>query len=110
MITQKGDTGVPATTGGGVGVTVSTKAVEAVSAPSGTVTVMVAEPLAPTDGTTRTVRAPAAPPKEMDSSGTSEVFEDLPLRVSAAAGVWPSATVTGIGPVVVSWAMERSYN
>ena len=79
-------------------VTVSTKVSEAASAPSETLTVMVAVPVRPAAGVTVTVRFAPLPPKAMPLRGTRVVLLELPVRASAPAAVSTSPTVNARGP------------
>ena len=88
--------------GGVLGFTVNTKLVDAVAAPSLTVTVMVEAPLAPATGVIATVRFAPLPPKAMFASGTSAVFVELPVSVKVPGGVSASPMVNAIGAVGVS--------
>ena len=87
--------------GGVFGLTVSTKFVDVVSAPSLTVTVMVDVPLAAATGVMVTVRFAPLPPKAMFASGTSAVFDELPASVKVPSGVSASPMVNAIGEVGV---------
>ena len=88
--------------GGVFGLTVNTKFVDVVSAPSLTVTVMVDVPLPPEAGVTTTLRLAPLPPNVMLAFGTSVVFDELPASVKLASGVSASPTVKAIGAVGVS--------
>ena len=87
--------------GGVLGFTVNTKLVDAVSAPSLTVTVMEEVPLAPATGVMATVRFAPFPPKAMFASGTSAAFDELPASVKLPGGVSASPTVNAIAEVGV---------
>ncbi len=87
--------------GGVLGFTVNRKLIDAVSAPSLTVTVMVEAPLAPATGVMVTVRFAPLPPKAMFASGTSVVFDELPASVKVPSGVSASPMVNAIGEVGV---------
>ncbi len=85
--------------------TVSTKGSLAVSAPSLTVTVIVAVPLWFAAGVTVTVRLAPLPPNTMFAVGTSVGLDELPLSVRLPAAVSASPTVKAIAPVPVSSAI-----
>src|SRR5712691_1677865 len=87
-------------------VTVSTKFVLAVSAPSLTVAVIVAVPNWLAAGVTVTVRFAPAPPNTMFAFGTSVGFDEVPLTVKLP-GVSASPTVKVIAPVVMSSLIVR---
>ena len=79
-----------------------TKFVEAVSAPSLTVTVIVAVPLSPAAGVMTTLRsAPVPPPKVMLAIGTNVAFEEVAESVNPLGGVSASPMVKAIAPVGV---------
>ena len=88
--------------------TVSTKVSAAVSAPSLTVTVIVAVPVLPAAGVTVRVRFAPLPPKRMLASGTRVWLLLLPVTVSDPAAVSMSPTVKVIAPVAVSWLVVWS--
>jgi hypothetical protein len=81
--------------------TVSTNASLAVSTPSLTVAVIVAEPVWLAAGLTVTVRLLPLPPNTMFPLGTSVGFDELPLKVRFAATVSGSPTVKPIAAVGV---------
>ena len=81
--------------------TVRTKFVEAVSAPSLTVIVIVEVPLPPAAGVTTTLRLAPLPPKTILASGTSAAFEDVAESVKAPIAVSASPIVKAIAPVGV---------
>src|SRR6187200_3620576 len=82
--------------------TVNTKFVDAVSAPSLTVTVMVEVPLSPAAGVmTRLRLAPVPPPKVMLAFGTNVAFDEVPETVNPVGCVSASPIVKAIGPVGV---------
>ena len=82
--------------------TVKTKLVEAVSAPSLTVIVIVEVPLPPAAGVMTALRPAPLPPKTMLATGTRVASEEVADRVNAFGEVWASPTVKPIGPVGVS--------
>src|SRR6266511_3277723 len=84
------------------GLTISTKVSLAVSAPSLTVTVIVAVPVCPAAGVTVTVRLAPLPPKTMLPLCTNVGLDELPLTVRLPAAVSTSPTVKLIAPVWVS--------
>ena len=82
--------------------TVKTKFVEALSAPSVTVTVIVVVPLTSGAGVMTTLRfAPVPPPKVILAFGTSVAFDEVPDRVNPLGCVSASMMVKSIGPVGV---------
>src|SRR5688572_552025 len=88
--------------GGVLALTVKTKFVAAVSAPSLTVTVIVAVPLSPVAGVMTTLRsAPVPPPKVMLAFGTKVAFDEVPESVNPLGGVSASLMVKAIAPVGV---------
>ena len=82
--------------------TVNTKFVEAVSAPSLTVIVIVEVPLPPEAGVMTALRPAPLPPKTILATGTSVASEEVADRVNAFGDVWASPTVKAIGLVGVS--------
>src|SRR5437660_520220 len=81
--------------------TVSRKLRLAISAPSLTVTVIVAEPVRPEAGVTIRVRFAPESPKRMLLKGTRVGLEQLALKVRSPGAVSSSPTVKGIGPTAV---------
>ena len=82
-------------------VTVSTKLLLALRAPSLTTMVIVEVPLCAEAGVRVTVRLPPVPPKTMLALGTSVGFDELPVTVRLPAAVSTSPTVNGIAAVGV---------
>ncbi len=82
--------------------TVKTKLVEAVSAPSLTVIVIVEVPLPPAAGVMTALRPAPLPPKTILATGTSVASDEVADRVNAFGEVWASPTVKAIGAVGVS--------
>src|SRR3954463_11486475 len=87
--------------GGKPPLTVGTKLMFALNAPSLALTVMVALPVLPTTGETVTVRLLPLPPKKMFASGTNEGLDEAPLTDRFPAGDCASPTVKSIGPTGV---------
>ena len=85
-----------------MGLTVSTNMALASSAPSLTVTVIVAVPVWLAKGVTATVRLGPLPPKVMLPTGTSPGLEELPDTVRVSAAVSTSSTVNARAAVAVS--------
>ena len=79
--------------------TVTTNVSLAVSEPSLTVTVIVAEPVCPLAGVTVTVRLAPEPPRTTFAVGTSVVFDEDRVTVRLAAVVSMSPTVNASAPV-----------
>ena len=95
--------------GGVFGLTVKTKFVDAVSAPSLTVTVMVDVPLPPATGVMTTFRfAPLPPPKVILASGTRVVFDEVPETVNPLGCVSASPIVKPMGELGVSSFVDWS--
>ena len=88
--------------GGVFGLTVNTKFVEAVSAPSLTVIVIVEVPLPPAAGVMTALRAAPLPPKTMLATGTSVALDEVADSVNAFGEVSVSPIVKAIGLVGVS--------
>ncbi len=76
-------------------VTWTVKVSAVASTPSDTSTRIGAEPVAKGDGTTCTVRSAPAPPKITPGTSTSWPLSDSARRVSSAAGLSASSTVSG---------------
>ncbi len=83
--------------GGVFGLTVNTKFVDVVSAPSLTVTVMVDVPLPPAAGVMTALRPAPLPPKTILATGTSVAFDEVADSVNAFGEVSASPTVKAIG-------------
>src|SRR5436190_1993898 len=91
-----------------VGVTVRTKLSLAVSEPSLTVAVIVAEPNWLLAGVTEIVRLAPEPPKTMPLLGTSAGLDEELLRTRLEAAVSASPTVNPIGSADPPWTIVWS--
>src|SRR5437879_1541965 len=89
----------------GNGSTVRRKALLVLADPSVTVKVIVVLPICPAAGVIVTERLLPAPPQIILASATSAGFEEEPVKLRVSTGLSTSATVTGIGPSVMSRAV-----
>src|SRR5262249_35186612 len=85
----------------GPALTLSTKLSLPGKTPALTGTVSVATLVRLGAGVTVTVRLAPAPPNTMLPLGTSDVLDELALKIRLSSGVFASATVKGIAGVVV---------
>ena len=87
------------------GLTVTWNDLEAVNAPSETLTVIVATPDRLLAGETLTVRSVLDPPNEIPLTGISAVFEEVAETVRLPFVLSASVTLNAIEPVVASSLM-----